>query len=310
MKKHKNLSDSRGNAAGIRFFLILLRITGVNRACEFVWAITLFYALFDRKARRAAEPYLNRMYPEAGAWKRFYHTWALFTSQGQAMLERAAMGMGMLEWEFAGRELSEQLMDRPGGFILLTSHFGAWNAIMGGLNSARKPVKILVTPDRNLNVDKTAILKHVNIPVEIISTASPMGGLLDVTDAIGRGEIVCIMGDRCLEGEGIEMEFLGQKALFPGAAFHLAARTGCPVLPLFAVRVRKHRFFRAEYGPVIRPEMKGRNRLQLKPYLEIYVRKLEALTRKYPHQNFLFEDIWQKNGEISKNGSIVRNKTE
>lgn len=306
MKKHENLSDSRGNAAGVAFFRILLKIIGINRTCEFVWVVTFFYALFDSKARAAARHYLAKRFPEAGKWKMFYHTWALFTSLGQSMIECAAWGTGKLEWKFSGHELSEELMAKPGGFILLTSHFGAWNTVMGGLNIAKKPVKIVVTPDRNANVDKTTILKHVKIPVDIISTNSPMGGLLDVTDALDRGEIVCIMGDRCLEGEGIEAEFLGHKALFPGAAFYIAARTGCPVLPLFAVRLRRHDLFLAEYGPVIRPVMKGRSRASLKPYLDRYLEKLESLTMKYPYQNFLFEDIWKKEDENSGKRGIVR----
>lgn len=306
MKKHENLSDSRGNAAGVTFFYLLLKLIGVNRTCEFVWVVTFFYALFDRKARNAARHYLEKQFPNAGKLKMFYHTWALFTSLGQSMIERAAWGTGKLKWEFREHNLSEDLMSKPEGFILLTSHFGAWNTVMGGLNIAKKPVKIVVTPDRNTNVDKTTILKYVKIPVDIISTDSPMGGLLDVSDALDRGEIVCIMGDRCLEGEGIETEFLGQPALFPSAAFYIAARTGCAVLPLFAVRLKKHDLFLAEYGPVIRPELKGRDRTKLKQYLDLYVRKLELMTRKYPYQNFLFEDIWQKKSENSEKSGIGR----
>lgn len=297
MKRNKNLSDSRGNALGIRIFLFLLRIMGVNRTCEVVWPVTFFYVCFDRKARLAALPYLKRRFPEAGKIRLFFHTWALFTSQGQAIVERAAMPLKMLTCRSVNQELCERLMDRKEGFIILTSHFGAWNAIMGRLNTARKPVNLLVTPDRNSNIDKTAVLKEVDMPVRIISTEAPMGGLLDVTDAIERGEIVCIMGDRCLEGEGIRTEFLGETALFPSAAFHIASRTGCAVLALFAIREKRHTHFIAEYGPEIHPEWKGRDRRSLKPYLDSYVKKLEQLCRKYPHQCFLFENIWEKNAK-------------
>ena len=89
--RNENLSDSRGNALGIRIFLLLLRIMGVNRTCELVWVVTFFYVCFDRKARLAARPYLRHRFPGAGAVRLFFHTWALFTSQGQAIVERAAM---------------------------------------------------------------------------------------------------------------------------------------------------------------------------------------------------------------------------
>ena len=297
MGKTENLSDSRGNAFGIRFFLLMLKILGINRTCEFVWVIALFYTCFDRKAREAAKPYLSHRFPGAGRFAMFRHTWALFTSQGQALVESAAMIRKGLQWDFIDEELSERLMDQEKGFLLLTSHFGAWNAIMGGLHVARKPVNILVTPDRNANVDKTLALTGLKNPVRIISTKSAMGGLIEVFDAIERGEIVCMMGDRCLEGEGIEVEFLGGRARFPSAAFYLAARCGCAVLPLFAVRTHRHTRFAALYGPEMRPVLKGRKRGALQPYLEIYVRKLEELSRKYPYQCFLFEDIWSPVGE-------------
>ena len=100
------------------------------------------------------------------------------------------------------------------------------------------------------------------------------------------------MGDRCLEGEGVELEFLGEKAKFPSAAFYIASRTNCAVLPLFAVRKHRHTEFSALYGPVLRPELKSRKRRDLVPFLDVYVRKLEELSRKYPYQCFLFEDIW------------------
>ena len=292
--RNENLSDSRGNALGIRIFLLLLRIMGVNRTCELVWVVTFFYVCFDRKARLAARPYLRHRFPGAGAVRLFFHTWALFTSQGQAIVERAAMTWNMATYRFINRDLSERLMDRKEGFLILTSHFGAWNAIMGGLHIVRKPVNLLVTPDRNVNIDKTAALEGLQVPVRLISTESPMGGLLDVTDAIERGEIVCLMGDRCLEGEGIETEFLGENALFPSAAFHIASRTGCAVLALFAIREKRHTHFIAEYGPEIHPEWKGRDRRNLKPYLDIYVKKLEQLCMEHPYQCFLFENIWRK----------------
>ena len=192
MARNKNLCDSRGGTFGIRFFLLMLKLLGPDRTCEFVWVIAFFYTCFDRKAREAARPYLSRRFPGAGRLAMFRHIWALFTSQGQAIVESAAMTQKKLHWEFIDEYLSEQLMDQEKGFILLTSHFGAWNAIMGGLHVARKPVNILVTPDRNRNIDKTLALSGLKNPVKIISTESDMGGLIAVFDAIEQGEIVCI----------------------------------------------------------------------------------------------------------------------
>ena len=50
MKHSDSLSDRRGNALGIRIFLLLLRIMGVNRTCELVWLVTFFYVCFELKS--------------------------------------------------------------------------------------------------------------------------------------------------------------------------------------------------------------------------------------------------------------------
>ncbi len=294
-----NLSDSRGSAPGIAFFKILLRLLGVNRAAEFVWAVAFFYALFDRKAADAASAYLKHRFPEAGRLKRFYCRWALFTSQGQALLEAFASRLGnMLQWEYETPDTFSALdAGEHRGFILLLSHFGPWQALIQELNIATRPVNLLVTPDQNRNVEKTLASNRLKIPWRSISTRSPMGGLPEACEAIEQGEIVCIMGDRCHEQKGVRVPFLGEEAEFPIAAFYLAARCQCPIQVLSAVRRKRHRILGIRHGPVIRPIMQGRDRNSLLPFLRIYVSELEFLARQHPFQLFLFEDPWSRKGQ-------------
>lgn len=288
----KNLSDSRGNALGIGIFLFFLHMLGVNRTCELVWLISFFYALFDRKARRAASHYLKRRFPGAGRIAMFRHTWALFTNQGQALIETRAMGAGRLAWRFENGGMIRKLIEGEQGFILLSSHFSCWQALIGGLGEFRRPVNLLVTPDANLNVDKFVAAGELHVPVRVISTLEAMGGLVDAADALERGEVVCMMGDRCFEGEGAHVEFLGEEAVFPYAAFYLAARCSCPVLPLFAVRERAHTSFIVHYGNATFPKLSGRRRSDLTPYVREYVSELENMANLHPYRCFLFENIW------------------
>ncbi len=288
----KNLSDSRGNALGIGIFLFFLRTLGINRACELVWLISLFYALFDRTACRAASHYLKRRFPRAERIAMFRHTWALFTNQGQALIETRAMGAGKLKWRFENDGVVRELIYGQKGLILLASHFSCWQALIGGLGEFRRPVNFLVAPDANLNVDKFAAAGKLHVPIRVISTLEPMGGLVEAAEALERGEAVCMMGDRCFEGEGAHVEFLGEEAVFPYAAFYLAARCSCPVLPLFAVREKAHTSFTVRYGNAIFPQLSGRRRSDLTPYVQEYVSELENMANQHPYRCFLFENIW------------------
>ena len=105
-----NLSERRGNTLGVKAMLIMLKILRVNRTCEFVWAVTLFYVLFDHVARRRASYYIRHRFPNDNWLQHWYHIWALFTSQGQALVEAAAARSGQITIEEIGRDKVEEVV--------------------------------------------------------------------------------------------------------------------------------------------------------------------------------------------------------
>lgn len=296
MSEEGSLSDTRGNSLGILFFIGMLKLFGVNHACGMVWAIAFFYAAFDFRARRSAMPYIRHRFPKAGFFKRFYHVWALFTSQGQAILEQYAIHAGKMRLDRKDFELYRKMETENHAHLVAFSHFGPWQAMLHGVDISLKPVNIMMKPDRNGNVDKlSAISKNVDeSKIGVISVDEPMGGILEAVSALERGEAVGIMADRCIEEKGISVTFLGEEALFPTAGFFIAARCGCPVICIFPHRKEKHEVFLAEFGPVIRPVIKGRRREMLQEYVQEYAKKLEEMCMKYPYECYIFEDIWKK----------------
>ncbi len=290
-----NLSERRGNSVGVRAMLIMLRILGVNRTCEYVWFVALFYALFDKTARRQASYYIRHRFPNDGPLRHFYHIWALFTSQGQALVEAAAVSLGKVTIRETGRKEAEELLARPEGLIMLCSHFGQWQGMMRVINLKGRPVHVLVRPDRNVNVDKFMAVKGIEDKINVISTESGMGGLLDVYDALMKGDTVCMMGDRSRENESLAIDFLGEEAHFPVAAFMMSARTGAPVIPVFSHREKRHKQMHVSFLEAIyAPQGAGRGRERLRGSLERYVRELERMTSEHPFEYYLYENIWHK----------------
>lgn len=288
-----NLSERRGNTLGVKAMLIMLKILRVNRTCEFVWAVTLFYVLFDHVARRRASYYIRHRFPNDNWLQHWYHIWALFTSQGQALVEAAAARSGQITIEEIGRDKVEEVVKNPQGMILLCSHFGQWQGMMRVISLTNRPVHILVRPDRNVNVDKFMAAKEIQAKINVISTESGMGGLLDVYDALMNGDTVCMMGDRCRENDSVELDFLGDKARFPVAAFLMSARTGSPVIPVFSHRASRHkRMIVHFYEPIYVSGKGGRTRERLLPEVEKYVRTLEDMAKQSPFEYYLYENIW------------------
>lgn len=288
-----NLSERRGNTWGVAAMRIMLRILRVNRTCEFVWAVTLFYMLFDHVARKRASYYIRHRFPNDNRLQHWYHIWALFTSQGQALVEAAAVQHGQMTIREIGREQVEEVVKKPEGMIMLCSHFGQWQGMMRVISLSNRPVHVLVRPDRNVNVDKFMAAKEIQMKINVISTESGMGGLLDVYDALMRGDTVCMMGDRCRENESVELDFFGTKAKFPVAAFMMSARTGAPVVPVFSHRENRHKNMVVHfYDPIYVSSSGGRTRERLLPEVEKYVRILEDMATKSPFEYYLYENIW------------------
>ena len=49
--------------------------------------------------------------------------------------------------------------------------------------------------------------------------------------ALRNNEVVCLLADRDLTGDGVEVEFFGERTTLPGGPAMLALRGGAPLLP-------------------------------------------------------------------------------
>ncbi|MFA6714723.1 MAG: lysophospholipid acyltransferase family protein [Victivallales bacterium] len=297
------LSARRGNKFGISFFHWALKTFGINRPCEFVWAICLYYVLFDREAVKAAMPYVRRRFPEAGRFRRMWYVYRIFVSNGQAMVICAANVKGnLVSLEFEHFERAKNYLESvPEGMIIITSHFGNWQTAMTNLqNDLGRPISFLMQPEQNEAVLEALRHNPTQGRLQVISTDSEMGGMLEVMEAVRAGHVVCIMADRAMNDRTSEVRFLGEKAHFPYTAFFMAAKLNCPVIPLFVARKGKRRdALKVSFGKLIFPVLSGEKNAAeiMSPYVGEYARELENKAKLYPFQCFLFQDVWDFKAE-------------
>jgi predicted LPLAT superfamily acyltransferase len=130
---------------------------------------------------------------------------------------------------------------------------------------------------------------------ERIITPGEAGSLLRVRECLERGEIVAMLGDRPLGRERTtRCEFLGANARFPSGPMLAAAVLGAPVVAFFCLYQGDLRYNvhfevlaeRIELGA-------GQRDAALAPWIERYVRQLEAHARMAPYNWFNFYDFWQ-----------------
>src|SRR5262249_34752232 len=119
---------------------------------------------------------------------------------------------------------------------------------------------------------------------------SPTAGT-DVLRALRDNEVVCLLADRDLTGDGVEVEFFGERTTLPGGPAMLALRSGAPLFPV-------GRYFRpggaprTELGPPLDTARTGRIRDDVARVTQDLAHRFEVLIRAQPTHWHLLQPNW------------------
>ena len=291
-KQRSNLSDSRGNKAGIGFFKCCMTLFGQRFCACLVYFVAAFYALFDWKAFHSASQYLRGRFPDAGWLALRWHFYRMAVSQGQVLVLaywlRTGHDVPIVEYD---KDILHKMLTRDSnGFILLISHAGCWQAALTYLETFGRGINLLLQVNRNSNIAEMfkGELLHV------IDNDAPFGGLLECISAIEKGEIVCIMGDRQPSDveESIHMTFNGNELSVPVSPWLLAARCKCPIVPMFTMMTGLAtgidfyftRPIEIQYDIPRKPKPE-----HFSEYVRQYSMTLERMAKAYPYQIFHYK---------------------
>jgi len=229
---------------------------------------------------------------------RFTDGYRMFVALGKALIDRTAIGIlgeDCMEVSFPERESLLGLLKEGRGLILMTAHVGCWQAAMSSLRSIGVPVHLLLQREEG-DIDLHYYEHSGAAPFfRIIDPRNPMGGVIEIMQALKCGEVVCVMGDRPFgSSKGtVAVDFLGDKALFPLSAFKIASVTGAPVVILFSEKSGPRHYRLGLYGVIRVKAGLGRAEREFVPYVSQFVRALESYTRNYPYQFFNFFNMWE-----------------
>lgn len=289
----------RGNTLGFLFFEMLFRTVGLKGAYLFLEIVCLHYLLFDREAVCAASAYTKKRFPEANALQNLGHVHRLFVNQGRQLIDRHAVARRPDFFRYqevsAGGAL-EILQESSQGVVLLMSHAGNWQVALRQMGHLKKEICLVMRPEDNAAVRDSLQWGVEAKPVRKINPEGPLGGAVEIMQALGDGQVVCLMGDRSYGFDTVEVSFLRHPAYFPYGAFWVAAAAGCPVLPMLTHKI-SDRDYVVDFPGVWHPAwIKGTDKKeQLKQWVGNYVSFLEAFVEKHPYECFLFHDVWNQN---------------
>ena len=289
----KRLSDTRGAKFGIKFFRFWYRTWGYSHTKVMVWFVTFFYALFDLDARKKVAPYIRHRFPNSNIFSRLRHTWFLFAHQGMSLLRQEMYEeLGCKYQVIYDSEEAKKIRFSETATVVVYSHFGPWQVMMRNIAHHENAVNIMAQPDKNTEVDKMKSFFNNNSANTIRQISPTPGSLMLLQQALEKNEFVTMMGDRNFEEFPLEVQYLGANAYFPVAAFYLAARMNCPLICIFA-HLHNDEYV-LEFCDVMHPKMNGRDREQLRPYLEKYTQHLERLCMEYPYDCFSMFNHWSQ----------------
>ena len=113
-----------------------------------------------------------------------------------------------------------------------------------------------------------------------------------VTKALRENQIVCLLSDRDIERNGVEVEFFGERTTLPAGPAMLGLRVGAPVLPVGVYFTSDYNGHHALVRPPLSMQRTGGLRDDVARITQNLARELEFLIRRAPEQWHLFQPNW------------------
>lgn len=296
-EKTSEKKPAYGNNLGFWFFHILIKIGGPLPAYVLLAFVLPYYLLIRGSARKSASYYLKRRFPDYGPLKTFFVTCHHFMQFGKVLIDQACMGIldrKKFHVDFQDADKFRNLVQSKKGLVLLTTHAGNWMTAMATMDNMPVPVNLL------LNIENSDGRHFFDLSGEksnfkFIPPTGFMGGLVEAVNALNKGEIVSIMGDRLEGARATYIDFLGEKAPFPVTPYHLSCATGADIVVLLTVRTGKLSFSIETHCITEGMDLSGKNRSEtIKLLAKKYAALLEKYMSKHPFMWYNFFDFWSE----------------
>ena len=180
-------------------------------------------------------------------------------------------------------------LDAGKGVIVALPHLGGWEYAAAWMGHMGHRMLAVVEPIEPPDLYEWFVAQRGVIGLDVV----PLGpGVLGVLlGALRDNRIVCLLSDRDLTGDGIEVDFFGERTTLPGGPATLALRTGATLLPA-AVYFRPGRDHHAVVRPPVPAVREGRLRDDVARITQALGHEFEELIRAAPQQWHLMQPNW------------------
>ena len=227
-----------------------------------------------------------------------------FGSYGRYWLELFRLAddaRGTLELDIEGFDHITAGLEHGTGVILALPHVGGWDFAGAWLATQGIPPTVVVEPVEPPELFEWFAGVRRALGMTVVQLGPDAGRV--VLQALRNNEVVCLLCDRDLVGDGIEVEFFGERTTLPGGPATLALRTGAPLLPA-AVYFGPKGGHHAIVMPPVPAQREGRLRDDVGRVAQDLAHRFEELIRAAPEQWHLLQPNWPS--DHATNGSWGR----
>jgi len=282
----------RGSTFLMALITRIALVLGRPAAAVLLYPICAYFVLFSRRARRASVQYLARVLGRPPRWRDVFHHYHVFAV---TILDRVFLYAGRVDefrCDLAGVEALKHVLAGGRGCLLFGAHFGSFEVLRAiAVTDCPVPIRVLM---HERHAEKLArVLHRLNavLPAQVIPLGQPRT-MLDVRDALARGEIVALLADRSMHGDRqVACPFLGEPAGFPRGPFELAALLDAPVM-LFSATWKGRMRYDVRFEALEAGEARGERDAVVAARCARFAAWLDGCCRTAPYNWFNFYDFW------------------
>jgi KDO2-lipid IV(A) lauroyltransferase len=188
-----------------------------------------------------------------------------------------------------GFEHVEDALAAGKGGIIALPHLGGWE--WAGAWMAEQGHRLLAVVEQlePVEVFEWFVDQRNAIGLEIVPLGPDVS--VRVLKALRENRLVCLLCDRDLTGDGVEVEFFGERTTLPAGPATLALRTGAALLPV-ACYFEGTRGHHARVLPPIATAREGRLRDDIARITQLLAHEFETLIAVAPEQWHLLQPNW------------------
>jgi KDO2-lipid IV(A) lauroyltransferase len=190
------------------------------------------------------------------------------------------------------RRIFEDVLARGQGGLLVTGHYGNWEA--GGIlmsRVVRMPLTVVAMAESDEAVDRLRRDIREQMGISTLQVRQSLETALQIRRLLAENRFVALLIDRHLGRDRVPVTFFGRRTWFLQTPALLAYLTGAPLVTCFLERDRAGHFKTSAVGPIVVDRSVPRDQA-IQRATQLVADAIEQRVRANPHSWYHFYRYW------------------